>query len=349
MNTHCVCSLAFLAIAITVNLACGAGSNPTIRPQSDVYAAGFEINDTGYSVARYWKNGALVVLTTGTHGSYAMSIAVSGSDVYVAGIESNGTNDVAKYWKNGVSVELTDGTHQGFVNSIFVDGTDLYVAGGETEPGITKSKYWKNGVPVVLENGEMAQSILVSGTDVYVAGWRYKTTQIDPTHSVVNPVAMYWRNGTPTELTDGLNAAFAFSISVSGTNVYVGGYACQTMDPSCAIATYWKNGTPVQLTTLTNSDVVSIFATGTDVYATGNQSNNLAEFWKNGVLTPLTSASTESGANQMVVSGSDVYIGGGEIGNSGQGIAGYWKNGAFVPVTDGTHFASAFGLAVVTH
>jgi len=94
--------------------------------------------------------------------------------------------------------------------------------------------------------------------------------------------------------------------------------------------------------------VASIFASGTDVYATGNQSNSLAEFWKNGVLTPLTSASTESGANQIVVSGGDVYIGGGEIGSSGQGIAGYWKNGAFVPVTDGTHFASAFGLAVVT-
>jgi hypothetical protein len=120
------------------------------------------------------------------------------------------------------------------------------------------------------------------------------------------------------------------------------------MNPDCAIATYWKNGTPVQLTTLTNAGVVSIFASGTDVYATGNQSNSLAEFWKNGVLTPLTSASTESGANQMVVSGDDVYIGGGEIGSSGEGIAGYWKNGAFVPVTDGTHFASAFGLAVVT-
>src|SRR5260370_3769399 len=99
MNTHCVCSLAFLAISITVNLACGAGSNPTIRPQSDVYAAGFEINDTGYSVARYWKNGALVVLTTGTHGSYAMSIAVSGSDVSPAVIERNETTDATKTWQ----------------------------------------------------------------------------------------------------------------------------------------------------------------------------------------------------------------------------------------------------------
>jgi hypothetical protein len=121
------------------------------------------------------------------------------------------------------------------------------------------------------------------------------------------------------------------------------------MDPDCAVATYWKNGTPVQLTTSTNSDVVSISVSGTDVYAIGNQSNNLAEFWKNGVQTPLTSGSTTSGVNQLVVSGSDVYIGGGEIGNSGQGIAGYWKNGAFAPVTDGTHFASTFGLAVVTH
>ena len=164
MNTRRVFSLAFLAIAITVTLACGAGSNSAIKtqPHSDVYTAGFEINDASYPVARYWKNKALVVLAPGTHGSYAMSIAVSGSDVYVAGIENNGTNDVAKYWKNGVSVELTDGTHQGFVNSIFVNGNDVYVAGGETEPGITVGKYWKNGVPVVLENGEKRAALLES-------------------------------------------------------------------------------------------------------------------------------------------------------------------------------------------
>src|SRR5258706_2454930 len=298
--------LAFLAITLTLTLACGgSASNPKPQPQSaDVYATGFEVNDAGYPIAKYWKNKAPVVLTTGPFGSYGISIAVSGSDVDVAGVEGNGPVDVDKYWKNGVSIELTDGTRPAFVNSIFVDGNDVNVAGGETEPGVTVGKYWKNGIPVVLENGEMAQSTLVLGTDVYVAGWRYKTTQIDPTHFVVNPVAMFWKSGTPTELTDGLNAAFAFSISVSGTDVSVDGYACETMAPNCAIATYWKNGMPVQLTTLTNSDVVSIFASGTDVYAVGNQSNNLAEFWKNGVLTPLTNDSTTSGANQLVVSGS---------------------------------------------
>lgn len=345
-------SLLFLVfVALSALLACGGSSTQTPPPKAvtDVYAAGFEKNDAGDMVAKYWKNGQAFTLG-GTNGSYASAIAVSGSDVYVGGIEWNGTVDVAKYWKNGVAVDLTDGTKESHVHSIFVHGNDLYVAGDELEPGFTTAKYWKNGVPVVLADGQSAWSIVVRGSDIYAAGYRYKTTQIDPTHYVTNHVAMYWKNGVPTELTDGLTPAVALSIFVTETNdVYVSGWACKTMDPGCALATYWKNGVPVQVTGTTNSDVVSLAVVGGDVYAAGNQDNSEAQLWKNGVLIPLSNSSAGSGANQLVAAGGDIYVAGGMLNNAGLGVATYWKNGTPFSLTNGTHFASAYAVAVVKH
>jgi hypothetical protein len=314
---------------------------------TDVYAAGFEKNQAGLEIAKYWKNGQPVVLGAGTYSSSATSIAVSGSDVYAVGVEGNGTTDIAKYWKNGVPVELTDGTKTGRVHSIFVSGGDVYVAGEEHTIGYGVAEYWKNGVPVILTdntNPAEAWSIFVSGSDVYVAGYEYKTTQIDPTHSVTNPVAKYWKNGVPVELTNGLNAAIAYSIFVSGTDLYVAGYACQTMTPDCPRATYWKNGVPVQLTNIPASTASSIAVSGHDVYISQDRTNDTSELWKNGNSSQLTNSVS---ANQVVVSGSDVYVCGAMV--DGSEFAAYWKNGTPVRLTDGQNDASAFALAVVKH
>ena len=59
-------------------------------------------------------------LTNGTNNAGAESVYVSGTDVYVAGYENNGTKDVAKVWKNGVGTSLTDGSNWAIARSIFV-------------------------------------------------------------------------------------------------------------------------------------------------------------------------------------------------------------------------------------
>ena len=50
----------------------------------------------GKSVAKFWKNGTSVALSDGTKGSYANSIFVYGSKVYISGKEGL-WKGVAKY------------------------------------------------------------------------------------------------------------------------------------------------------------------------------------------------------------------------------------------------------------
>ncbi len=195
--------------------------NAVVVIGNDVYAAGYEYVlrvDQGVTyavlVAKYWKNGVDIKLndTDGFGTSYASSMYVAGSDVYIAGYANGGglLKKTAKYWKNGVSVNLSSqSSFEAEATSITVAGSDVYVAGYETPTATKVAKYWKNGIPVNLTDGTrdaIANAITLSGNDVYVAGFELNAN--------FQNVAKYWKNGVGVNLTDGSKLGIATSIVV---------------------------------------------------------------------------------------------------------------------------------------
>lgn len=124
---------------------------------NDVHAAGYEYSDiSSNDVAKYWKvtNGGSpqsTSLSNGTSDAYAEGIAVSGTDVYIAGLEEN--TNMGKAWKNGVETTLNTGGTRTYANSVFVNNNDSYQAGAGYSGTTWMATYWKNGVAVNLTNG----------------------------------------------------------------------------------------------------------------------------------------------------------------------------------------------------
>jgi len=131
----------------------------------DVYVAGVEIEeriiDDHIDARRYgviWKNGVAQRLSEAGRESVAVSVYVSGDDVYVAGsmVGNKGDDVDAVLWKNGSQqlLERGDRSEGAGASSVFVSGNDVYAAGqvyeyfgiGNDHPAI-----WKNGIKQALE------------------------------------------------------------------------------------------------------------------------------------------------------------------------------------------------------
>ena len=234
-----------------INLADASLINPIAngitRSGADLYIVGSGyINGYQQFVPLYWKNrnNAIKVATNVYDHAEGRAIAVSGSDIYVAGtmpdINTLGTSP-ACFWKNGAvtllrPVSLNSGS--GLAKAIYVSGSDVYIV-GEVYPigsgsAVGWAVYWKNGVATELTSPSVmsqANGIAVSGSDVYIAGAVFGTD--GALH------ATYWKNGVPTTLDQKYSVATA--ITVSGSDVYVAG------NRSVDSALYWKNGTPMVL------------------------------------------------------------------------------------------------------
>src|SRR5690606_6930778 len=128
INNHLLGLLVLCAISFT---SCSKDDDPAPPKEKevDVYVVGAV--GEGKDIAKLWKSGVATNLSDGSRHTYARAVYVSGTDVYVAGYEINGSKNVAKLWKNGIATNLTDGTKTAVVNSVYVSLTDVYVAGYE--------------------------------------------------------------------------------------------------------------------------------------------------------------------------------------------------------------------------
>src|SRR5579863_1805333 len=180
----------------------------------DIYIAGYGQSNTG-NYAAYWKNGVRTIVFSNSNLINAVSIAVSGSDIYLTATIGN---DTAAYWKNGARTTL--GSHNCYAYGIAMSGGDVYVIGVDNSVPV----YWKNGTETALPYQALSApyGITISGTDVYISG-------------VDNGNAVYWKNG----LEKILDVGAANAIAISNSDIYVTGskYASQIN-----YAVYWKNG-----------------------------------------------------------------------------------------------------------
>jgi hypothetical protein len=298
----------------TVNLgnitACGAAAS------ADVYVAGIEDG-----ISKVWKNGIPTNLSTVLDTSTAYSVFVLGTDVYVAGY----VGQFARIWKNGIGSNLsTNNNYKSVAKAVYVSGLDVYAAGNESIVinGATYEtpKVWKNGITsfLTLPNGfnqGAATSVFVQGSDVYVTGY------VLTIPSAANPTgisnnAVIWKNGVPSILSTGnTSLAYAWSVFVNGTDVYVAGSMSIANDYNKAV--YWKNGVVTSLSTY-NGNAFSIFVFNSDIYVSGTEqigpggiggsSNSVTKYWKNGVSNTVSQFSGFYGANSIFVKNNDIYM-----------------------------------------
>jgi hypothetical protein len=210
--------------------------NDIVVVDNDVYAAG-SLTADGFSHAVYWKNGEIVILGKSKEYMTATAMAIDGEDVHVAGIETTeGKINIARYWKNGSISALSGGE---VASDIDIEHGDVYISGYNASGG----NYWKNGQLITLQNSYHTSgiqvvegnvfvsgpgwywangvgtpladsknreanisSIFISGTDVYTSGF---------TNDGSNYVAQFWKNGKPTNLTNGSHHALANDIFIS--------------------------------------------------------------------------------------------------------------------------------------
>jgi hypothetical protein len=178
-------------------------------------------------------------------------------------------------------------------------------------------------LPLAVGCGGSRSNSVTQSTDVYAAGI---------SKSGAAQKAVLWRNGTPVELTDGTMPALAFSVAVDGSRVFVAGQ--QENTAGIEVAMVWTydasmpftagSFTPWALTDGTkDAKVDDILVTGSQVYASGYESNglvNVAKVWKPSLTSsylPGTAPAAElsdgaytAEANLLVASGTMIYVGG---------------------------------------
>jgi hypothetical protein len=384
--TGLVTGVASGSATITATTVDGAKTATCTASVVSVYAAGFSTESTGLEVAGYWQDGVWQSLTPAEaeRNAQVTSLAVNGGHVYAAGYSKVTTNNIprAGAWIDGIWVAspVADPAYDSEDTSVFVSGNDVYTAGwakdsGSTQWGGYSKNSWVGGALVSVASGPVdtpwpqgsaVNSIFVAADVIYAGGSGY-----DVANSAV--VAGYWTisapsAGTWTELTPPAGArtknSAVKSLVVSGSDIYAAGYI--TTDANGRIPGYWKIDTVRALTTWQDltpldsakqSEVDTIFVTDTDVYAggfsTAADNSVVPGYWKNGTWTalPCQAATPLGRVSSLVVVGSDVYAGGGQVDSLAMtlAVAGYWANGVWValPALDAAKSAAVTSLVVI--
>jgi hypothetical protein len=192
---------------------------------------------------------------------------------------------------------------------------------------------------------EIWRTVALTPNPVILSWTHTQIKIIIPAYSQPNGTSMilYVRHGSNAGQAD---VVYQSAIVVNPGHVFVLGSTATTYY-------YWIDGTAHTIPNCT--EAVDMHIAGQDVYIAGETkepvTNKLfASYWKNGVVTDLTDATTSqfsSRSNAVFVDGSDVYVAGmGYIPPAQHSVAMYWKNGVRVNLTDGANDSQATDIVV---
>ncbi|HMJ70311.1 MAG TPA: hypothetical protein VK508_15510 [Cyclobacteriaceae bacterium] len=164
------------------------------------------------------------------------AMGVLGDEVYLAGsLKGNEypwnsssfyyLDTYAQTWRNE-QVIFTETVYSN-AQSIFIHNNDIYMGGHRNHyPSLDRiACYWKNGERIELTRDDQdaeVRGLFVTDEHVYATG-------------MIDGEAVYWIDGAPTYISNGAASSIANSISVLGTDVYVGGRVDK-------FPSVWKNG-----------------------------------------------------------------------------------------------------------
>jgi len=279
-------------------------------------------------VAAKGRGAATITAASQDGGAYA-TCSVTVADVYVAGYYINNRgNNVATLWTNGRRKDLTDGSSEAVAESVYVSGQDVYVAGYERSASRRfVAKVWKNGSLYQSLNDDSydagAYFICVSNNNVYVAGREYNDQG--------DTVATLWTNGKARHLADGAYSSHASSVTVSGSDVYVAGWAS---DATREQAVVWKNGESWVLGSQeANASASTVVVANGRVYVAGTEmtapSTQNAVLWTDGKYQKVSGNEYRARAHGLSVEGGNVYVSGQALiyPDNRYGYGMVWKNG----------------------
>jgi hypothetical protein len=183
-----------------------------------------------------------------------------------------------------------------------------------------------------LEQGDKSIPVFSGGIttveNIYVSGYIENNNN--------QQQATYWKNSVPFPIGTPAPLCEARSIVVYGNDIYTGGSQILSGSGTTPFHRLWKNGVPQSMGNAQGCLINAIAVSGSTTYAVGF--NNLLgtphylRYWVNGVADFFVAGG--SGASDITLSGSDIYIAG-YTESAGRSTAAVWKNKQLLPIETG--------------
>ncbi len=290
----------------------------------------------GYQVRADWATGQPVFRPAGPGdqrwddrfgalgcNSDVRAIAVSGTDVYVAGsfttVGGVSANRIAK-WDGAAWSPLGTGL-DAEVRALAVMGADLYAGGWFTVAGgvpVNQIARWDGATWSPLGSGaggsaavgnRIVTALAVSDSALYVGGYFSMVGGVAATNHIAR-----WDGTAWSALGTGVNGN-VFALAVAGPDLYVGGNFLPVGGGAASGITRWDGTMWSALGPGLGNSVYALAVSGTDVYAggsfttAGGQPVSKVAKWDGTAWSELGGGASEAVA-ALGVSGTDVYAAG---------------------------------------